>query len=274
MAKRVFLEHDAAEKSPDGAAGAARPRPEVGKLLATLSPFIALFPALLLLLASIKALNPLVGEARSAKALLLGYRNWYITMICAVVVGVLLVAIGIFIAVKKGMRTRQALRVMAVSLALFLVVSGLMLVKEEVPALLSQAQADLRQIEEDRLETVTVWLHPKSRAAGLPGPYTQGRRSPPFVMAASGRTRMGHGSISMCPTPWIFPWIRTRSTVRARASRGIRKTRGSTGSAIRSIFTWSSPSLRWNKRGPWVPGGRGLNIPRFFGLSEHRPVVK
>lgn len=191
MAKRVFLEHDAAEKSPDGAAGAARPRPEVGKLLATLSPFIALFPALLLLLASIKALNPLVGEARSAKALLLGYRNWYITMICAVVVGVLLVAIGIFIAVKKGMRTRQALRVMAVSLALFLVVGGLMLVKEEVPALLSQAQADLRQIEEDRLETVTVWLHPKSRAAGLPGPYTQGQPEPTLRYGGIGEDTDG-----------------------------------------------------------------------------------
>ena len=59
----------------------------------------------------------------------------------------------------------------------FLIVlgSGGMLVCERVSILPFQARADLAQIEAGALETAEVWVSPRSRPGGLPGPYGSGQ---------------------------------------------------------------------------------------------------
>ena len=53
-----------------------------------------------------------------------------------------------------------------------------MLVSEDVPSLILQADEDIRQIRTGQLKEVTVWLSPKSRSVRLPGPYAQGQPEP------------------------------------------------------------------------------------------------
>lgn len=67
---------------------------------------------------------------------------------------------------------------MVISLVVPLFLSGAMIAIENIPGQLSQANADLAQIENGQLQEVTVWLSPKIHKSHLPGPYTKGQPEP------------------------------------------------------------------------------------------------
>lgn len=79
----------------------------------------------------------------------------------------------------QALRTQFALRhtalmLLLVGIPLALMVPGLhglLIVKEEVPALLEQTTEDIRLLEAGECPSFTVWLSPKARAVHLPGPY-------------------------------------------------------------------------------------------------------
>lgn len=61
-----------------------------------------------------------------------------------------------------------------------LIVPGLLLLyagTEDVLSLPGQARADLKELESGQVQTMAVWISPKSRPARLPGPYTTGQKN-------------------------------------------------------------------------------------------------
>ena len=123
-------------------------------------------------------LDLLVGGARSPEALLQGYSNWYIAIMGAVAAAVLLTVASAVFSVKKGLGSPGSVVLMIVCIAFPLLLGGAMIAMENVPELFFQAREDLAQIESGQLQEATVWLSPKSRAARLPGPYSEGQPEP------------------------------------------------------------------------------------------------
>ncbi len=150
------------------------------QVFATVLPFIGMFLGIFIIWLSISPafLEFLVGNAPFPKALLQGYRNWYIAILGAVVVAVLLTVVGVILSARKGLRTWKSIVIMVVSLAFPIFFGGAMIASENIPALLYQANEDLAQIESGQLQEATVWFSPKSRTARLPGPYGKGQPEP------------------------------------------------------------------------------------------------
>lgn len=96
----------------------------------------------------------------------------------AVVLAVLLPAVGSVIALIKGARSLGAILLVIISIAFPLFIGVAMVGMEQVPSLLSQAKADLTQLEQGSLQQTTVWLSPKEHSARLPGPYSSGQPEP------------------------------------------------------------------------------------------------
>lgn len=157
-----------------------KPKATAGQVAATFAPFIGMFLGLIIVWLSMFpfVLEKFVGNAQSPEALLQGYRNWYIVILAAVAISILLTVAGIIISAKKGMRMWLSILLMVVSLILPLLLGGLMVTTEDIPGLISQADADLSQIENGQLEEVTVWLSPKASESHLPGPYMKGHPEP------------------------------------------------------------------------------------------------
>lgn len=125
----------------------------------------------------------LLGGALSPGALLQGYSHWYLAILVAVVLGVLLTVIAVVLMARRRVWSAPIVTLMALSIGLLALLGGIMIAKEDVPGLFWQAREDLAQIESDQLREVTVWLSPKSRSARLPGPYTAGQ---PTLVARYG----------------------------------------------------------------------------------------
>lgn len=156
------------------------PKATVGQMIATSAPFIGLFLGILILWLSISpaVAGIFVDDTQSPELLLQGYRNWYIMILAAIALSLLLTVAGIVISAKKGMRVKYSVKLMVVSLILPLLLGGFMITKEDIPGLISQASDDLAQIKNGQLQEVTVWLSPKAHESQLPGPYTKGQPEP------------------------------------------------------------------------------------------------
>ena len=156
------------------------PKATVGQMIATSAPSIGMFLGILILWLSISpaVAGIFVDDTQSPELLLQGYRNWYIMILAAIALSLLLTVAGIVISVKKGMRVKYSVKLMAVSLILPLLLGGFMITKEDIPGLISQASDDLAQIKNGQLQEVTVWLSPKAHESQLPGPYAKGQPEP------------------------------------------------------------------------------------------------
>ena len=123
-------------------------------------------------------LERLIGSASSPKALLQRYSYWYLAILAAVVLSVLLTVIAVVLMARRRAWSTPIVTLMALSIGLIALLGGVMIVMEDVPGLFWQAREDLAQIESDQPWEVTVWLSPKSRSARLPGPYCAGQPEP------------------------------------------------------------------------------------------------
>lgn len=160
--------------------GAAPPRFSAGELLLVCLPFPLLFLGMLLVWVT---LNPaylafLLGDAPTPEALLQGYSAWYLGILLALGSSVFLPGAGAVLALARGRDKRASLRLSAVCLSLPLFISIAMITREDLPGLFTRARADLAQAETGELQEVTVWLSPKCRPCGLPGPYAEGQPQP------------------------------------------------------------------------------------------------
>ena len=61
---------------------------------------------------------------------------------------------------------------------LYLGAAAVMLIAYDIPSLWRQGREDAAQAESSRLETVTVWLHPRSAPASLSGPFPADEEKP------------------------------------------------------------------------------------------------
>ena len=176
-----------APEPPPAAPSEAR-RAFTGSLFPALLPFIGLFLGVLVFWLSLTpaVLNLLVGQAESPEALLRGYRTWYILLIGAAVVAVLLPAAGSVIAIKKADISLTLLGLVVVSVGFPLFLGVAMLGQEDVPGLLARSGEDLAQLESGQLEQTTVWLSPRTQQEGLPGPYAEGQPEPVTQYSATG----------------------------------------------------------------------------------------
>lgn len=159
---------------------AAVEKKKSGSVILAFLPFVGMFLGFAVLWFSVSPLllNGLVGGAQSPKALLQGYCSWYQLILAAVVLAVLLPAVGSVIALIKGTRSLGAILLVIISIAFPLFIGVAMVGMEQVPSLLSQAKADLTQLEQGSLQQTTVWLSPKDHSARLPGPYSSGQPEP------------------------------------------------------------------------------------------------
>lgn len=157
-----------------------QPKATAGQVAATFAPLAGMALGLLIIWLSVFSvvLEMLVKNAQSPAALLEGYRNWYIIILAAGAISVLLPVTGIIICIKKGMRMWSTTFLMVISLVMPLFLGGAMIAIENIPGQLSQANADLAQIKNGQLQEVTVWLSPKIHKSHLPGPYTKGQPEP------------------------------------------------------------------------------------------------
>lgn len=140
--------------------------------LATATPFILLFPCLLLslLVISDTVLEWLVGEEPGALALLLGYHKQYILCIVLLVVSVVMAVAGSVISIRWGIKSQGANKLIAVCVVCILVIPTVMILLEDIPSLIVQAQEDIDQIHSGSTEEAVVWFSPQARSAYLPGP--------------------------------------------------------------------------------------------------------
>lgn len=157
-----------------------QPKATAGQVAASIAPLVGMVLGLLIIWLSIFSvvLEMLVKNAQSPAALLEGYRNWYIIILAAGAISILLPVTGIIICIKKGMRMWSTTFLMVISLVAPLFLGGAMIAIENIPGQLSQANADLAQIKNGQLQEVTVWLSPKIHKSHLPGPYTKGQPEP------------------------------------------------------------------------------------------------
>ena len=174
--------------APPPAAPSGARRAFTGSLFPALLPFIGLFLGVLIFWLSLTPgiLNLLVGQAEPPKALLRGYRTWYLLLIGAAVVAVLLPVAGSVIAIKKADISLTLLGLVVVSVGFPLFLGLAMLGQEDVPGLLARSGEDLAQLENGQLEQTTVWLSPRTQQEGLPGPYAEGQPEPVTQYSATG----------------------------------------------------------------------------------------
>lgn len=146
----------------------------------TFLPFVGMFLGFAVLWLSISPffVKWLVGGAQSPEALLQGYRHWYIAILGAVVVAVLLPVAGAVISAKRGNGARGSVVLMILCIVFPLFVCGSMIAMENIPGLLTQTKEDLAQIKSGSLQEATVWLNPNSNPARLSGPYAEGQPEP------------------------------------------------------------------------------------------------
>ena len=149
-------------------------------IFVTVLPFVGMFIGMCLIYLSLRpeVLRMLTDGAQSPESLLRAYRDWYIILAAAVAAAALLPAACIIFSACRGIVTAKSVQIMVLSLAFPLCFGGFMLVSEDVPSLILQADEDIRQIRTGQLKEVTVWLSPKSRSVRLPGPYAQGQPEP------------------------------------------------------------------------------------------------
>ena len=147
------------------------------QLIYTLLPFGAMFVSIGLIALSICpwCVKMIIGDVQSVEALLKGYGNWYLVIIGAVVIAVLLVVPVAIISFKRGIRSVKSILLIGLSFLFPILFGGIMVMSENIPGLISQVREDIEQIENDQLREVTVWLSPKSHAARFPGPYSEGQ---------------------------------------------------------------------------------------------------
>ncbi len=151
-----------------------------GKLSALFIPPLGMVAGLLVIMLSLSpfVLTRFVGNAPSPEALLQGYRGWYIAVLTAGIAAFLLAAVGSVIFIKMGYLTIMTAPLIVVSLILPLFLGGGMIVMENIPERISQANEDLMQIETGQLEEAVLWISPKAHSSRLPGPYAKNQPEP------------------------------------------------------------------------------------------------
>ncbi len=148
-----------------------------------LVPFILTFSSFLVWIALLYVTGPsflgkFVNSQQTPRELLAGYIHWYEILIAAAKLAILFGAVSLFAFFWKGMKNLLSYLLIGLSLFVTFLMCGWILTFEDVPLLLSQAKEDLAQIESSQLNQAVVWFSPKSRAARLPGPYTDGQAEP------------------------------------------------------------------------------------------------
>lgn len=103
-----------------------QPKATAGQVAATFAPLAGMALGLLIIWLSVFSvvLEMLVKNAQSPAALLEGYRNWYIIILAAGAISVLLPVTGIIICIKKGMRMWSTTFLMVISLVMPLFWAG------------------------------------------------------------------------------------------------------------------------------------------------------
>lgn len=177
--------------SPECSAPAGRKRMSSREVLGIFVPFGGMFLGFVALWLSFSPglLQQLVGKADTPTALLQGYRNWYMILMAAVALSVLLPAAGSVWAAKK--KFLSSIKLTAICISFPLLIGGAMLAIEDVPGLWIEAGADLEQVNTENLQEVTVWLSPKASSGKLPGPYTEGQPEPVTVYGGIGEDTGG-----------------------------------------------------------------------------------
>ncbi len=163
--------------------------PSKPKLLATFAPFIALFPALGLLMLALQPslLNLLLKDAGTPLELIQGYRVWYVLLFAFCGAGAALILASGWISIRKGVHSWKAIKLMLVAVLFQLFISGALLLTEKVPSLLLQSSADISQIKNSQLETEVVAFY-QAIPAGLPGPSAAGQPKPFMRCAVLGES--------------------------------------------------------------------------------------
>lgn len=112
------------------------------EVLGIFAPFGGMFLGFVVLWLSFRPdlLQQLVGKADTPTALLQGYRNWYMILMAAVALSVVLPAAGCVWAAKK--KFLISIKLTAICIAFPLLIGGAMLAIEDVPGLWMEAGAD------------------------------------------------------------------------------------------------------------------------------------
>lgn len=177
--------------SPECSTLAGGKRMSSREVLGIFAPFGGMFLGFVVLWLSFRPdlLQQLVGKAKTPTALLQGYRNWYMILMAAVALSVLLPAAGSVWAAKK--KCLSSIKLTAICISFPLLIGGAMLAIEDVPGLWMEAGADLEQVNTGNLQEVTVWLSPKASSGKLPGPYTEGQPEPVTIYGGIGEDTGG-----------------------------------------------------------------------------------
>lgn len=157
-------------------------------ILAILIPFVGVILALLTLMYGLRpeALNGYLESAESSYDLIEAYDKWYGILTVTRVAGRVIVIVCCVAAVVIGRKSLAAVAG-AVVISLFgLLMCDLMFLSENIPELREMAQEDMAQIEDDRLETVEVYLLEKTVREKLPGPYAEGQQESFIVYRGIG----------------------------------------------------------------------------------------
>ena len=144
----------------------------LGARLATAVPFFMLLSCLLLslLVMGDTMLEWLVGKGTGALALLLGHQKQCILYIALLPVFIVMTIVGSVISTRWGIKSQDVNKVVAVIVVFVLLLLTGLIVLEDIPSLIVQAQEDIDQIYSGSTEEVVVWFSPKATAAYLPGP--------------------------------------------------------------------------------------------------------
>lgn len=111
----------------------------------------------------------------TASEILHAYADWYILEICMVLVGLVICVLpqGILkylVKVKQSAQKRLLFVVFILFFGIYVVFGVAMLLDHQPALLYTQVKEDIAQMESGQMQTITVWLSPKSRPSALP-PY-------------------------------------------------------------------------------------------------------
>ena len=159
----------------------------IRELLLIMLPFFSVFPALGLIMLGLSGgtVSACIGKSADALGLLKACRNWCL-LICVLALLALALTVTATVFSIKALWARQngrnlighAVKLGAVILFLEAVLIGALVFRGGVLSTITDAQADIQQIERSELETSALWIYPGRTSAHLPGPFSAGHPSP------------------------------------------------------------------------------------------------